>query len=151
MARGTADSNLPTKASSIGTTIKGKTRMVARKFYTPGISKIMLMCDFHDDSTMARYIDQQQWAELEHVAMIDVIEVKDFFTVDQDGNFEAKPMMVHLCMFKAFLLFYRQKRRESPFKMTEDNVLLITKGEFNRYWDSDQNQFDLAISSVNET
>jgi hypothetical protein len=54
---------------------------------------------------MARYIDQQGWTELEHVAMIDVKEVKDFFTVDPDGNFEAKPMMVHLRMFKAFLLF----------------------------------------------
>jgi hypothetical protein len=35
--------------------------------------------------------------------------------------------------------------------MTEDNVLLITKVEFNRYWDSDQYQFDLAISGVNKT
>jgi hypothetical protein len=56
-------------------TMEGKARMVTRKFYTPVIDKIMLLCDFHEDSTMARYIDQQVWTELEHVAMIDVKEV----------------------------------------------------------------------------
>jgi hypothetical protein len=150
-ARGTADANHPTSSDSVGTAMKGKARMVARKFYTPVIAKIMLLCGICENSIMARYIYQQGWTELEHVAMIDVKEVKDFFTVDPDGNFEAKPMMVHLRMFKAFLLFYSRKRSESPLKITEEDMLLMPKGEFNRYCGTDKYHFDLAVNSVNET
>jgi len=53
---------------------------------------------------MVRYIDQQGWEELADVTTIGIGEVKDFFTVEPDGNFEAKPMLVHLRKFKAVLL-----------------------------------------------
>jgi hypothetical protein len=80
---------------------------------------------------MVRYIEQQGLEELEDAISIGVDEIKDFFTVCSDGFFEAKPMQIHLCKFKAFLLIYRRKQREAPFKMTEGKVLLIAKGEFN--------------------
>jgi hypothetical protein len=54
-------------------------------------------------------MDQQGWTSLEDITLIGVREVKDFFTVDPDGNFETIPMMVHHCIYKAFLLFYRRK------------------------------------------
>jgi hypothetical protein len=97
---------------------------------------------------MVRSIDQQGCGDF---STIGIGEVKDFFTVEPDGNFEAKQMFMNLRMFKACLQFYRQKRLESPFKMTEDKVLLITKEESNQYWESYQYQFDPAISGVDET
>jgi hypothetical protein len=117
-ARETADAILPIDGSSICTTVKVKVTMVTRKLYTPVISKIILMFDFPDDYIMVRYIDQQGWQSLSDVITIVTGSVKDFFTVEPDGKFEAKPMLFHLRMFKAFLLFYKRKRRESLFKMT---------------------------------
>jgi hypothetical protein len=51
-------------------------------------------------------MDQQGWSVLEDITMLRLDEVKDFATFKDDGNFEAKPMMHHLRMFKGFLLFY---------------------------------------------
>jgi hypothetical protein len=150
-AQGTANANEPTNASSIGSMVKGKVLMENENVFTHLIAKIKLLCGFPADSTMVRYIDQQGWTSLEDVTLIGVQEVKDFFTVDTDGHFKTKPMMVHLRIFKAILLFYTRKRRESPLKMTEEDVLLTTKQEFNQCCMSDKYHFDLAISCVNET
>jgi hypothetical protein len=127
------DANGPNDATLIGTTMERTTTMAAGKVHTLVISKIISLCDFPADSTMVRYIDQQGWSELEHVAMIDVDVVKDFFTVRNDGNYEAKPMLIHLRMFKAFLLYFNQKARESYSAMTKDDVIDMSKDAFKEY------------------
>jgi hypothetical protein len=56
------------------------------------IDFIIKLCMFPEDSTMVEYIDQQGWTELIHVTTIGLDEVKDVYTVKDDGfTFEAKP------------------------------------------------------------
>jgi hypothetical protein len=52
-----------------------------------------------------KYMDQQGWLVLEDATMVGLDEVKDFPTFNDDGTFDAKPMMHHLRMLKRFLLF----------------------------------------------
>jgi hypothetical protein len=82
--------------------------------FTPVIAKIVALCGLPAYSTMVKFIEQQEWSELGHVTYIGVNEVKDFHTVRNDGNYEAKPMMFHLRMFKAFLMFYTRKFMNCP-------------------------------------
>ena len=64
--------------------------------HTPIIDHIIKICDFSHDSTIVKYMVQQQWTDLDHVVMVDLDEVKDFHTVREDGlTFEAKPMLTH--------------------------------------------------------
>jgi hypothetical protein len=84
---------------------------------------------------------------LEHVITIDVDEINDFFTVRSDGSFDAKPMLIHLLMFMAFVLYYIRKRRELLTLLTEDDVLKITKTEFKAYCGSVENVTDVATVS----
>jgi hypothetical protein len=78
--------------------------MVTRRVFTPVIAQIMLLCDLPMDSIMVRCIDQDGQESLSEVTTIGIGEVNDFFTVEPDGKFEAKLILLHLCMFKAFLL-----------------------------------------------
>jgi hypothetical protein len=64
-------------------------------------------------STMVKFIEQQEWSDLGHVTSIGVNEVKDFHTVRNGGNYDAKPMMIHLRMLMAFLMFYARKSQVS--------------------------------------
>jgi hypothetical protein len=98
--------------------------------FTPILTKIKTICGLPDDSTMARYIFQQCWTELEHVTTIGIDEVNGFATFREDGAFEARPMMIHLCMFKAFLLYYTRKCREMSTILIEDAVIYIFKTQF---------------------
>jgi hypothetical protein len=50
--------------------MKGKTTMATQKYQTPVIAEIILLCEFPEDSIMVRYIDQQEWKELEDVTTI---------------------------------------------------------------------------------
>jgi hypothetical protein len=121
------------------------------KVYTPVIAKIISLCGFPLDSTMVRYIDQQGWTELEHVTTIDVDEVDDFFTTCNDGGYEAKPILVHLCMFKVFLLYYKRKGHTLYTSLTEDDILGMTKKEFEEYCGSPNYFADLATGSSSPT
>ena len=116
--------------------------------HTPVIAKIIWLCDFPSDSTMVRFIDQQQWTKLFHVTAIGLDEVKDFYTVRSDGNFEAKPMMIHLRMFKCFLLYYKRKSREFVSTLTEDDVLDMSRSELYDYCGSDDYAADIAAGGT---
>ena len=50
------------------------------KSFSDTIKNIIELCGFASDSTMVKYIEQQQWHELVHVAMVEVESVKDFHT-----------------------------------------------------------------------
>jgi hypothetical protein len=89
--------------------------------HSPVIEKIMLLCGFSADSTMARYIEQQQWTELHHVLTISRDEIKEFKTFRDDGSFEARPMQIHLCMFKAFLLYCQRKEHDWATPISEED------------------------------
>jgi hypothetical protein len=58
------DANDPNEATPTGTTIAGSTTMATPKVHKLVIAKIILFCGFPDDSTMVKYIDQQDWKEL---------------------------------------------------------------------------------------
>jgi hypothetical protein len=59
---------------------------------------------------MVKYIGQQQWSTLVHIVSNGLDEVEEFFTAKTDGiTFEATPMLVYLCKFMAFLLYYCNK------------------------------------------
>jgi hypothetical protein len=49
------------------------------------IQHIIDLCGFSADSLMVRYMDQQQWSELEHVVMTALDEIKDFATFRDNG------------------------------------------------------------------
>jgi len=109
-------------STTIGETVKKR---------TPVIAHIISLCGFAEDSTMVKYIDQQQWTKLFHVTTIGIDEIKDFHTVRDDGvTFEAKPMMIHLRMFKCFLLYYKRKSRGLYGNLDENDVKYITDNEF---------------------
>jgi hypothetical protein len=112
------------------------------------IVKIADLCGFPPDSTMIKYIWQQGWSDLEHVTTIGVDEVKDFCTYREDGTYDARPMQIHLRMFKAFLLFYKRKCRELQTILDEEDVLDISKPEFKEYCRSDDYVVDLAADGL---
>jgi hypothetical protein len=117
---------------------------------TDVIQHIIMLCGFGEDTIMVRYIDQQHWTDLFHVISIDVDEVKDFHTVRDDGiTFEAKPMLVHLRVFKAFLLYYKRRSREHPIPLSEAHVLLFSKLLFREYCCSDEYTEDLKACGAN--
>jgi hypothetical protein len=90
-----------------------------------------------------RFIDQQGWTKLIHVTTIDVGEIKDFHTVRPDGGYKAKPMMIHLRMFKAFLLYYKRKCRELSISLDDDDVAdIISKTGLHEYCGSDEFTID---------
>jgi hypothetical protein len=74
------------------------------------IVHIFDICGFPNDSTMVEYIQRQGWSELTNVVTIQLDEVSDFQTSNNDGSYKAKPMAHHIRMFIGFLLFYLQPR-----------------------------------------
>jgi hypothetical protein len=109
------------------------------------INFITAFCKFLDDSTMlVKYIDQQGWTELIHVTTISLDETMDFHTVKDDGFlYEAKPMLVHLCMFKYFLLYYKRRSCELCSTLLEDNVMYtFDQVQFNVYCGADEYSAD---------
>ena len=109
------------------------------------IDFIIKLCKFPEDSTMVEYIDQQGWTELIHVTTIGVNEVKDFHTVRGDGiTFAAKPMLIHLRLFKCFLLYYKRRCRELYTTLSEEDVMYFTRTHFEEYCGSDEYDDDLA-------
>jgi len=114
--------------------------------FTKVVDHIIQLCGFPPDSTMVRYIEQQGWTEIEHITTIGVQEVKDFFTTRDDGSFEARPMMIHLRMFKAFLLYYMRKSRDFSTTLMETDIYEITKTEFKDYCGSSDYHADAGNS-----
>jgi hypothetical protein len=88
------------------------------------------------------------WSELEDVNMICVDEVKDFYTVCDDGNFEAKPMKVHLRKVKTFCLYYIRKGQDYHSTLMEDDVLDMSKAEFKHYCGSKDYFTDVVNGSL---
>jgi hypothetical protein len=114
--------------------------------FTPVIAKIVALCGLPFYSTMVKFIEQQEWLELGHVTSIGVNEVKDFHTVRNDGNYDAKPMMIHLRMLKAFLMFYTRKCHELSTTLDEHDVMDFTNTQLKEYVGSPDYHDDLAMS-----
>jgi hypothetical protein len=97
---------------------------------------------------MVAFIKQEKWTKLVHMTSIGIDEIKDFHTVRSDGTFEAKPMSVHLRMFKCLLLYYKRKCREYSTTLSEDDVEDITQAEFEYYCGSERYSINLASGGV---
>ena len=139
---------VPEPTATAGTAT-GKREATVESFealgFTKVIAKIIWLCDFPEDSSMVTFIEQKKWTKLFHVTTIGIDEVKDFFTVRSDGNYEAKPMMIHLRMFKCFLLYYKRKCRDLVSTLGEDYVIeIMTRSSFYDYCGSDDHAADLA-------
>jgi hypothetical protein len=109
----------------------------------PFIDHLQELCNFPKDSTMVKFMEQQEWSMLEDVTMIGLDDVKDFATYKDDGTFEAKPMLHHLRMFKGFLLFYNRMCRELSSILNEDEVMAVPIERFKEYCGSPDYHADL--------
>jgi hypothetical protein len=59
------------------------------------IEYIIGLCNFAEDSTMVKYIDQEGWTKIHHVNSIGIHEVKNFHTLKGNELYEAKPLAIH--------------------------------------------------------
>ena len=138
-----------TAGTTAGTAVKAEATIDSYEAlgFTKVIAKIIWLCDFPEDSSMVKFIKQQNWTKLFHVTTIGIEEIKDFFTVRSDGNYEAKPMMIHLRMFKCFLLYYKRKCRDLVSTLGEDYVIeIMARSSFYDYCGSDDYAVDIAGS-----
>jgi hypothetical protein len=72
--------------------------------HTVVIDHVIWLSDFHADSAMVKYDDQQQCLTLSRVILVGLDEVDKFFTVKDNGTtFDSTPMLFHLRRFKASL------------------------------------------------
>jgi hypothetical protein len=60
-------------------------------------------------------------------------------------------MMVHIRMFKAFLLYYKRRSRDCMYPPDEEVVLEYTKFVFNEYCRSDQYTEDVSTGGLSST
>jgi hypothetical protein len=73
---------------------------------------------------MVEYIDQPGWTELIHITIFGLDEVKDFYTVrDHGATYSAKPMLIHIRLFKCFLLYYKRQYCELFTTLSGDDVM----------------------------
>jgi hypothetical protein len=100
---------------------------------------------------MVEVIKQQGWTELEHVTTITFDELKDLRLFRNDGMYLGCPMMVHIRMLKAFLLYYKRRSRGRTFPHNEDDVLEYTKLVFNEYCRSDLYTEDVSTGGLLST
>ena len=77
-----------------GTSTGGATRT-----RTKVIQHIIKLCGFSEESTMVKYIDQEEWTDLAHVTTLLIEDIKDFHTLRSDGNYEASPLNVQVFPF----------------------------------------------------
>jgi hypothetical protein len=75
---------------------------------------------------------------------IGIYDFKDFHTIKDNGSYEAKPLTMHLRLFKGFLLYYRQRCNNFSMTLDEDDVMnLIINKPFNSYMISAELREDL--------
>jgi Reverse transcriptase (RNA-dependent DNA polymerase) len=115
------------------------------------IDHIIDICGFPDDSIMTEYIREQGWRELSDVVMITLDEVADFKLVTDDGSYKAKPLNHHLRKFKGFLLMYNRMSRDLSTPLGKDDVLNISKEQFDVYCRSQDYHMDLQTGLATPT
>ena len=111
------------------------------------IEHILYLCGFADDSTMVEFIQNEGWTELLDVTTISLDKVNDFKTVNRDGSYKAEPLTHHVRKFCGFLLYYLRKCRDLSSNLDTDDVMRITKMEFNDYLGSPEYHTDLQSFS----
>ena len=138
---GTAGTSGGTTCGTAGTSTGGATTT-----RTPVIQHIIKLCGFSEDSTMVKYIDQEEWTDLAHVTTLLIDDIKDFHTLRSDGNYEASPLKTHCRMFKCFLLYYKWRCDDMSTILDEDDVLgLFTRTLFLEYCGSADCYCDIQV------
>jgi hypothetical protein len=117
------------KASSmIGTSI-GTPGTVEVVIHPPLIAKIISLCGTPEDSTMVMFMFKKKWKELFDA---DFDDINAFHMVKKDFK------MVHIRMFKCFMLYCKRKCCENGWSLSEGDVLNITSAQFKSYAGSDE-------------
>jgi hypothetical protein len=93
------------------------------KEFTKIIQHIIMFCGFLEDYLMVEVIKQDGWTKLLDITIIAVDEVKNLQLLRGDGMHLRCPMMVHIRMFKAFLLYYKHRSRDRTYRPDEEDVL----------------------------
>jgi hypothetical protein len=75
------------------------------KDFTKIIKHIIMFCGYLEDSLMVEVIKQKGWTKLADITLIAVEEVRYLRLLRGDGMHLRCPIMVHICMFIAFLLY----------------------------------------------
>jgi hypothetical protein len=78
-------------------------------------------------------------------------EADGLLSTNSDGSYKAKPMSLHLCQFKAFLMYYNKKCRELSTTLNDEDVLSITKTELFDYMGSPEYHDDIAGGLIKST
>ena len=108
------------------------------------LNHICKICKYADDTIMAEFMKKEGWETLEDIVMIPLEEVNDFKLLNADGTFKGKPLTHHLRKFKAFILYYHRKCKETGTILESDDVLNISVEEFVKYCLSTDFHSDLA-------
>ena len=138
----TAGTSGGTTGGTAGTSTGGATTT-----RSPVIQHIIKLCGFPEDSTMVKYIDQEEWTELAHVTTLLIDDIKDFHTIRSDGNYEASPLKTHCRMLKCFLLYYKWRCDDMSTILHEDDVLdLFTRTLFLEYCGSADCYRDIQVA-----
>jgi hypothetical protein len=77
-----------------------------------------------------------------------VDKVKDFFKVCNNVFLKAKPILVNLHMFKAFLLYYMRKEPKQYNTFTVKDILKSTKNEVKDYCGTTDHFTDCSASGL---
>jgi hypothetical protein len=92
------------------------------------------ICGFSHDSSMVRYIDQQQWSELAHIVMHGLEDSKSFEVFRDDGiSTLGKTMLIHQKLFQSFLLYYKRQTLWEEEDPSEAEVMCWNPEEFKTY------------------
>ena len=110
------------------------------------IKRIIYLCGFSEDSTMVKYIDQEQWTDLVLVSTLIIYDIKDFHKVRCDITYEASPLKTHCRILKCFLLFYKWRCSELSTTLDEDDVFCFTKTKFLDYCGSPGCYHDIKVA-----
>jgi hypothetical protein len=88
---------------------------------------------------MVMFMFKNKWKELFDVLSADLDDINAFHMVKKDFK------MVHIRIFKCFLLYCKRKCREDGGSLSEGDVLNTTSTQFKSYAGSDADIIDLNI------
>jgi hypothetical protein len=95
---------------------------------------IINICGFPENLTMVELFKQEGCTKIADIAMLTMQEVDGLLSTNSNGSYKAKPMNLHLCRFKGFLMYYNKKCRELSTTLNDEDVLSITNRSFLITW-----------------
>jgi hypothetical protein len=113
------------------------------------IDHIIDLCGFPSDSIMVKCIKEEGLTRLEDVVTLSLHDVNDF-QIANDAGYKVKPLAHHNRKLRGFLLYYSKKCRELSFILDTNDVMMISKKEFNGYLGSPAYHTELQMHLQSE-